>query len=139
MAFAGIAPPDPFLPTPDRPVQPWFRWHDMFKVYLLASSASEFSPERRKALLLHSLGPEGQRIFNTLSISQAAEKTEEEGTRATPDVYYSAVAALAKHFNATCKLVVERHRFHSRIQFLGESIQEYVTALTELAAMCSFM
>lgn len=139
MAFAGIAPPDPFLPTPGRPVQPWFRWHDMFKVYLLASGASEFSPERRKALLLHSLGPEGQRIFNTLSISQAAEKTEEEGTGATPDVYDSAVAALAKHFDATCNLVVERHRFHRRIQFPGESIQEYVTALTELAAMCSFM
>ncbi|KAL1468748.1 hypothetical protein MTO96_025192 [Rhipicephalus appendiculatus] len=140
MAFAGIAPPDPFLPTPGRPVQPWSRWHDMFKVYLLASGASEFSPERRKAILLHSLGPEGQRIFNTLSVSQAAEKTEEEeGTRATPDVYDSAVAALAKHFDITCNLVVERHRFHRRIQFPGESIQEYVTALRELAAMCSFM
>lgn len=138
MAFAGIAPPDPFLPTPGRPVQPWPRWHDMFKVYLLASGASEFSPERRKALLLHSLGPEGQRIFNTLSVSQAAEKTEEEGTGATPDVYDSAVAALAKHFDTTCNLVVERHRFHRRIQFPGESIPEYVTALQERAAMCSF-
>ncbi|XP_075738919.1 uncharacterized protein LOC142784439 [Rhipicephalus microplus] len=139
MAFAGIAPPDPFLPTLGCPVQPWFRWHDMFKVYLLASGASEFSPLRRKALLLHSLGPEGQRIFNTLSISQAAEKTEEEGTRATPDMYDSAVAALAKHFDATCNLVVECHRFHRRIQFPGESIQEYETALTELATMCSLM
>ncbi|KAL1481573.1 hypothetical protein MTO96_015354, partial [Rhipicephalus appendiculatus] len=111
----------------------------MFKVYLLASGASEFSPERRKAILLHSLGPEGQRIFNILSVSQAAKETkEEEGTGATPDVYDSAVAALAKHFDTTCNLVVERHRFHRRIQFPGESIQEYVTALTELAAMCSF-
>ncbi|KAH8008681.1 hypothetical protein HPB51_000711 [Rhipicephalus microplus] len=73
------------------------------------------------------------------SISQAAEKTEEEGPGATPDVYDSAVAALAKHFDATCNLVVERHRFHRRLQFPGESIQEYVTAQTELAAMCSFM
>ncbi|KAH8026996.1 hypothetical protein HPB51_001311 [Rhipicephalus microplus] len=110
----------------------------MFKVYLLASGASEFSPERPNALLLHSLGPEGQRIFNTLSILQAAEKTEEEGTGATPDVYDSAVAAPAKHFDATCDPIVQRHRFHRQIQFPGESIQEYVTALTELAAMCSF-
>ncbi|KAH7934730.1 hypothetical protein HPB51_028905 [Rhipicephalus microplus] len=139
MAFAGITPPDPFLPTPGCPVQPWFRWQDMFKVYLLASGASGFSSERRKALLLHSLGPEVQRIFNTLSISQAAEKTEEGGTGATPDVYDSAVAALAKHFDATCNLVVERDRFHRRIQFPGAFIQEYVTALTELAAICSFM
>ncbi|KAL1433490.1 hypothetical protein MTO96_012489 [Rhipicephalus appendiculatus] len=77
--------------------------------------------------------PKGTRIC------EAAEKTEEEeGTGATPDVYDSAVAALAKHFDTTCNLVVERHRFHRRIQFPGESIQEYVTALTELAAMCSF-
>ncbi|KAH7986648.1 hypothetical protein HPB52_024826 [Rhipicephalus sanguineus] len=69
----------------------------------------------------------------------AAEKTEEEeGNGATPDVYDPAVAALAKHFDTTCNLVVERHRFHHRIQFPGESIQEYVTALTKLAAMCSF-
>ncbi|KAH7969223.1 hypothetical protein HPB52_016102 [Rhipicephalus sanguineus] len=87
MAFAGIAPPDAFLPAPGRPVQPWPRWHDMFKVFLLASGALEFSPERRKAILLYSLRPEGQRIFNILSVSQRAEKTEEEeGTRATPDV-----------------------------------------------------
>ncbi|XP_049514030.1 uncharacterized protein LOC119431848 [Dermacentor silvarum] len=139
MAFAGIAPPDPFLPTPGRSVQPWSRWHDMFKVCLVASGASEFSPERRRALLLHSLGPEGQRIFNTLSVSQAAEKTEEEkGSAATPDMYESAVAALAKHFDTTCNLVVEHHQFHCRIQSPGESIQEYMTALTELAVKCLF-
>ncbi|KAH6932898.1 hypothetical protein HPB50_010628 [Hyalomma asiaticum] len=56
MAFAGIAPPDPFLPTPGRPVQPWPRWHDMSRS-TAASGASEFSPERRKALLLHSWDP----------------------------------------------------------------------------------
>ncbi|KAL1482782.1 hypothetical protein MTO96_033552 [Rhipicephalus appendiculatus] len=63
----------------------------------------------------------------------AAEKTEEEErTGATPDVYDSAVAALAKHFDTTCNLVVERHQFHRRIQFPGESIQEYVTAQQSL-------
>ncbi|KAH8009352.1 hypothetical protein HPB51_015675 [Rhipicephalus microplus] len=73
------------------------------------------------------------------TLELAAEKTEDEGTGATPDVYDSAVAALAKHFDATFNLVVKRHRFHRGIQFPGESIQEYVTALTKLAAMCSFM
>lgn len=73
----------------------------MFKVYLLVSGVSELSPDHRKALLLHSQGPEVQRIFNTMSVSQAAGKTvEEKGTAATPaatpDVYDCAVAALAK-------------------------------------------
>ncbi|KAH6921002.1 hypothetical protein HPB50_028011 [Hyalomma asiaticum] len=139
MAFAGIALPDPFLATPGRPAQPWSRWHDMFKVYLLASGASEFSSERRKALLLHSLGPEGQRIFNTLTVSQGAKQTQEgKGTGATPHVHDSTVEALAKHFGTTCNLVVERRRFHRRVQLPGESIQEYVTKLTVLAAMRAF-
>ncbi|KAL1470166.1 hypothetical protein MTO96_024561 [Rhipicephalus appendiculatus] len=89
MAFAGIAPPDPFHPTPGHPAQPWSRWDDMFKVYLLASSASEFSPERRKALLLPSLGPEGQRIFDTLFRRWPKRQRRKEGpelraTCATP-------------------------------------------------------
>ncbi|KAH7952212.1 hypothetical protein HPB52_020158 [Rhipicephalus sanguineus] len=120
MAFAGIAPPDPFLSTPGRPVQPWSRWHDMFKS----------SPQSDAGLFYYI--PWDPKV-------NAAEKTEEEeGNGATPDVYDPAVAALAKHFDTTCNLVVERHRFHHRIQFPGESIQEYVTALTKLAAMCSF-
>ncbi|KAH8018251.1 hypothetical protein HPB51_000862 [Rhipicephalus microplus] len=111
----------------------------MFKVYLLASGASEFSPKRRKAILLHSLRPEGQCIFNTLFVSQVPEKAaEKKETGATADVYDYAVAALAKHFDTTCNLVVERHRFHRRIHSPGESIKEYMTALTELAATCSF-
>ncbi|KAH9378250.1 hypothetical protein HPB48_022908 [Haemaphysalis longicornis] len=52
--------------------------------------------------------------------------------------YASAVATLAKHFDTNCNLVVERHQFCHRIQSPGESVQEYVTVLFELAAMCSF-
>ncbi|KAL1485309.1 hypothetical protein MTO96_032039 [Rhipicephalus appendiculatus] len=89
MAFAGIAPPDPFLPTPGRPVQPWSRWHDMFKVYLLASGASEFSPEQRKAILLHYLGPEGQRIFNTLSVSQPLSTSIPPPTWSSSATYFT--------------------------------------------------
>lgn len=53
-------------------------------------------------------------------------------------MYDFAVVALAKHFDTTRNLVIEHHRFHRRIQFLNESIQEYMTALSELAMMCSF-
>ncbi|KAH7964210.1 hypothetical protein HPB51_027550 [Rhipicephalus microplus] len=70
---------------------------------------------------------------------KASKKTEEkERTGATPDVYDYTVVTPAKHFDTTCNLVVERHRFQHRIHSPGESIQEYMTALTELAARCSF-
>ncbi|KAL1425671.1 hypothetical protein MTO96_018965 [Rhipicephalus appendiculatus] len=44
----------------------------MFETYLLASGATEFSPERRRPILTHCLGTEGKRIFNTLPVPAAA-------------------------------------------------------------------
>ncbi|KAH7979486.1 hypothetical protein HPB49_009554 [Dermacentor silvarum] len=55
MSCIGLAPPPPFLPLPGRPPVPWPQWHWMFENFLLASGASDFKPERHKALLIHSL------------------------------------------------------------------------------------
>lgn len=54
-------------------------------------------------------------------------------------MYDSAVVTLSKYFNTACNLVVECHHFHCRFQSLGESVQEYVTVLPELATMCLFI
>ncbi|KAM7300845.1 uncharacterized protein LOC121836989 [Ixodes scapularis] len=97
------------------------KWHGMFNDYLLASGAAEFPPERRKALLLHCLGAEGQRIFNTLPDTNPPSTAQDTGKDATskPDVYAIAVASLAQHFATTSNLVIERHRFHRRLESPG--------------------
>ncbi|KAG0441812.1 hypothetical protein HPB47_015844 [Ixodes persulcatus] len=112
----------------------------MFNVYLLASGAVEFPPERRKALLLHCLGAEGQRIFNTLPDTKPPSTAQGMGKDATskPDEYDVAVASLAQHFATTSNPVIERHRFHQRFQSPGESIYDFVAALRELATPCCF-
>ncbi|KAH6947686.1 hypothetical protein HPB50_020727 [Hyalomma asiaticum] len=65
----------------------------------------------------------------------AAEKqnTEEEKGAATPDVYNSAVATVAEHFDTTCNPVADRHRFDCRIQSPGEPLQKVYRPYTELA------
>ncbi|KAL1445240.1 hypothetical protein MTO96_045132 [Rhipicephalus appendiculatus] len=107
----------------------------MFETYLLASGATEFSPERRRAILIQCLGTEGQRIFNTLPATAArmatasaekfdaattpatsADKPDATGAPTAPNVYDVAVAALRQHFASTSNVVVERHRFHRRYQ-----------------------
>ncbi|XP_077541262.1 uncharacterized protein LOC144153500 [Haemaphysalis longicornis] len=160
MSCIGLALSLPFLPEPGRPPIPWTQWHQIFENYLLASGASEFPPERRKALLLHSLGVEGQRVFSSLPLptdaSQTGESTADdklpeaskaaddkltEASKAAavpPSVYDEAVATLTQHFTSSSNVVVERHRFRRRIQHPGESVQEYVAALRALAAACSF-
>ncbi|KAL1468368.1 hypothetical protein MTO96_041523 [Rhipicephalus appendiculatus] len=154
---SGLAPPPPFLLSPGRPVAPWEQWHRMFETYLLASGATEFSLERRRAILIHCLGTEGQRIFNTLPATAAttvttsaekfdaattptasADKPDATGTPTAPNVYDVAVAALRQHFASTSNVVVERHRFHRRYQSTNESVAYFVAALRELASVCSF-
>ncbi|XP_077520911.1 uncharacterized protein LOC144132400 [Amblyomma americanum] len=157
MSFSGLTPPPPFLPVPGRPAVPWSQWVRLFKNYMLASGASDFSAERRKALLIHSLGVEGQRTFTLPGSAKDAKEGESatakdlpadsEGastrllpkqTETAPSPYDDAVTALGNHFNTRTNIVVERHRFRKRVQQPGESINEYVVALREHAAACSF-
>ncbi|KAH7966895.1 hypothetical protein HPB49_020360 [Dermacentor silvarum] len=120
----------------------------MFETFLLVSGASEFPPERRKALLLHSLGIEGQRNFFALPshvsepappASAATASDEAKKSPTAPSSYDQAVDASTQHFASASNVVEERDRFRRRAQQPGESIQEYVAALRELAASCSLV
>ncbi|KAF7643879.1 hypothetical protein LDENG_00231610 [Lucifuga dentata] len=98
----------------------------MFQNYLLLINASgdEWPDARKRALLLHCLGTEGQRIF--LSLPN------------TGDTYDGAVAALKAHFIAKVNVVVEQHMFRKRVQGPNESILQYIAALRDLASTCDF-
>ncbi|XP_077539836.1 uncharacterized protein LOC144152440 [Haemaphysalis longicornis] len=131
--------PPEFLPTPGKPAIPWTQWHRVFKNYLLASGSDAHTPARRKALLLHCLGVEGQRVYYALpeqkpSAPPAAEKEESS----TSDEYEAAVAALDAYFTAKTNVVVERHRFGQRTQLPEETAAAFVTALRELSSSCAF-
>lgn len=98
----------------------------MFENYLLVINATGAAwPEpRKRALLLHCLGTEGQRIFTTLPDSG--------------DTLATAITALEKHFNPTLNVVAERHAFRKRVQGAQETILQYIAALRQLAATCEF-
>ncbi|KAL1486270.1 hypothetical protein MTO96_009336 [Rhipicephalus appendiculatus] len=151
MSFPGLAPPPFFLATPGRPPLTWEQWEQKFSVYLVASGAAEITPERRKTILLHCLGPEGQRIYQTLragstaaapAVPSAAALTVKDGDESAPatsDEYDTALVALRHHFSTSCNVVVKRHRFHRHRQQSGESVHDFVAALRELASHCSFV
>ncbi|XP_075529201.1 uncharacterized protein LOC142560760 [Dermacentor variabilis] len=135
MSFTRLAPPPFFFPTPGRPSLPWEQWEQMLYVYLLASGAAAFKPEQRKAILLHRLGADGQRIYQGL---HAGTNTAAPSVVAPPDEYDSALAALRHQFSTSRNFIIERHRFHRRSQHTGESVHDFVAALRELASHCSF-
>ncbi|CAN8002407.1 unnamed protein product, partial [Ixodes pacificus] len=145
MNITGLAPPPPFFATPSTPAVPWSSWLRLFENFLLASGANELPPACRQALLLHCLGPEGQRIFDTLPqptpSPPAVAAADEAGKRSKPDKldpYNDALLTLKRHFAARCNVRVERQRFRKRCQFSGEPAADFALVLRELSAYCNF-
>ena len=108
MALLGLQPPSAFLECPGEPKVPFGAWKKLFDNYLLAIGGSNFAAERKRALLIHCLGTEGQRLYNTLPL--------------TDDSYDGSVAALQTFFTPKVNVVAERYRFRQRAQAVGESI-----------------
>ena len=105
---------------------PFETWLKMFENYLLVIDVEgEMWPDtRQRAVLLHSVGTEAQRIFYTLPNT---------GTS-----YAHAVAALRAHFVQKVNVIAERHKFRQRAQRHDETMAQYVSALREMLALCDF-
>ncbi|KAJ8403266.1 hypothetical protein AAFF_G00354830 [Aldrovandia affinis] len=77
---AFLSPIQPFLATPGDPPLPWKIWKQQFSTYLLATGLNTAPKEQQLAILLDSLGTEGQRIFATLpdDVTEKSYFDEEE-------------------------------------------------------------
>lgn len=128
--MANISQPPAFLPEAGEPHLPWKQWISGFENYILALDGDKYSANRKKALLLHCLGMEGQRIFNTLPARTAPP--------AGADDYANAVHVLNEHFSPSVNVVAERYRFRQRGQNPGEHIHNFIAALRELSKTCNF-
>ena len=102
---------------------PWPRWISSFETYILAAGLEDVSTVRKRALLLHCLGAEGQRVFGTL------------GNATT---YTNAVELLKAHFAAPQSALLRRVIFRRRHQRSGESVTQFVADLRGLASLCKF-
>jgi len=98
----------------------------MFENYLLVIDATgdAWPEERKRAVLLHALGTEGQRLFYTLPD--------------TGNTYTTAVTALKRYFIPAVNVVAERHKFRQRTQRADETMNQFLAALRELAVACDF-
>ncbi|KAJ1107970.1 hypothetical protein NDU88_005355 [Pleurodeles waltl] len=89
----SLTPPVPFLPKAGEPAIKWCEWKDYFLNYVAAfkeESEDAFSSARKKCILLHCLGPEGQRVYTQMEKKQRASKDS--------DVFKNALENLATHY-----------------------------------------
>ena len=96
-------------------------WIQMFENYLVALATDE---KKKRALLPHCLGTEGQQKIFTLPDTGVTNK--------------SACEALRAFFVPRVNVVAERSRFRRRVQRQGESTVQYVAALRDLLVNCDF-
>ncbi|XP_072169474.1 uncharacterized protein [Diadema setosum] len=120
-----LAAPPPFLGSPGDPPISWERWFSSFRTYLIASGldGTSVSDARSRAILIHCLGTEGQRIFAQFSAA---------------DTYNDAVKALKQYFEPRKSVLIELYRFRQRSQGHGEPVKQFVAALTDLVSTCNF-
>ena len=72
--------------------------------------------------------------------SQHLQSFEKFDTPRKPEneTFENLAAALRSHFKPAPSEIVERFRFHSRCNKLGDSMATYVTELRSLAEFCNF-
>ena len=127
--YLTLAEPPHFLANPGEPLTPWARWKRAFNTWLTMSGISGVDDARKKALLLNALGSEGQRRFFTLNKEADYVKTAYKFENMMQD--------LNAQFGKT-NIVAEREKFQSCNQVPGQSIDEYLSLLRELASTCNF-
>lgn len=124
--MVSVPTPASFLPCNGEPAIPFATRWKMFENYLLAINATGDSwPDARKhAILLRSLGTEGQRLFYMLPN--------------TGTTFAEAMTALEDHFVPKVNVVVTRHRFRQHSQRADETISQFLSALRELSSSCAY-
>ena len=123
----SLQSPDLFVPTSGKPSLPWSIWIRTFTNYIDAAGFSELEDKRKKALLLHCLGIEGQRLY----FARVAEIDHNKAS-------YTEMIKELQNQHGKVNIAGERSKFRARKQHHGETISEYLAALRELASNCDF-
>ncbi|XP_072141268.1 uncharacterized protein [Dermacentor andersoni] len=137
MPHGGFPASPLFLPAPGEPAVPWQQWKRVFLNFLEAIGGDELQPKPCRAILLNSLGAEGQRILYSI-LAQGADVTADAKTEDKVGQFKDALAALDTHFTSATNDLVERCRFRQRRQLPGETFQAFTNSLRDLASTCNF-
>ena len=124
MATVPLQPPAPFCFTK---TDEWQKWKRRFEQYRMASGLSEKSDECQASTLLYCLGPDSDDVLTTTQISDDDRKK-----------YSKIIEKLDEYFKVRHNVIFERARFNRRNQQPGESADNYITALHQLAQGCEY-
>ena len=105
----------------------WPRWKKRFEQFRLASALESESEERQISTLLYCLGGEADDVLRMTNITTEERKK-----------YTTVIEKFDSHFKVRRNLIFERARFNKRDQMEGESTEQYITVLHQLAERCEY-
>ena len=124
MAQIRLQPPDPFnFRDPDD----WPRWKRRFQQFRVASGLVEEDAIEQISTFLYCLGEEAEAV---LTSTNATEDDRKE--------YDLILAKFVEFFHVRKNVIYERARFNRRNQLSGETAEEYIMVLYNLADNCDY-
>ena len=124
MASIRLEPPSAFdFSKPDE----WPKWKRWFVQFRSASMLDGESQACQVETLLYCMGEEAESVL--LSTGCTADERK---------VYETVVTELDDYFKVRRNTILERAKFNKRNQREGELIEQYITALYDLAEFCGY-
>ena len=124
MAQIRLQPPDPFN---FRNLDDWPRWKRRFQQFREASGLSEAAASKQTSTFLYCLGEEAEAVLSSTNAT-AEERAD----------YDSVLAKFDSFFRVRKNVIYERARFNRRDQQSGETAEQCIMALYDLAEHCDY-
>ena len=124
----NVSPPKSLMIEPDNAAsaERWKILKQMWENYVIISGINSQSDEYKAALFLHSIGADAMRVYNGFKFG------EDEDKKNLKDI----IAKFDQHFLGETKEFFERFKFNKRNQQPGETIDQYVSVLRNMAKTC---
>lgn len=122
-----VSSPKPLEVDGDR-ADNWKIWKQRWENYCTITGLLDQPEDYKSAMLLHSIGVDAMRIFNGLKFGEGEDRNK------MADV----IKKFDQHFLGQTQEFFERFQFNRRNQETGESIDEYLSVLRNMAKTCGF-
>ncbi|KAG0695363.1 hypothetical protein GWK47_026936 [Chionoecetes opilio] len=121
----AAATPAPFL-TSSASLRDFAAWKIKFNGYMLLTRANNLPPKEQRAILLSLLDEDWNRVIRyTLQVAKDTPAKE-------------IVMAIEAHLRTQRNVLVDRREFYSWIQEEGETLDDFLCSLKEIASFCDF-
>lgn len=105
----------------------WTKWIRRFERFRIASALNKKPEAEQVNFLVYSMGEKADEIFSSFNLG-----TDEAIT------YNTVIDRYNKHFIPKVNVIFERSQFNTRVQQNGESVEQFVIALHQLAERCNY-